>query len=73
MRSSLDGFIYEHGPFRTNDTDPTQLVRFEHTWATLANMLYLEAPAGVGFSYSDDPKDYTTDDDKTARLINECF
>ena len=26
----------------------------------------LEAPAGVGFSYSDDKADYTTDDDKTA-------
>lgn len=40
--SSLDGFIYEHGPFRTNDTDPTKLVRFPHTWASVANMLYLE-------------------------------
>ena len=26
--SSLDGFIYEHGPFRTAPTDPTKLVRF---------------------------------------------
>lgn len=27
----------------------------------IANMLYLESPAGVGFSYSDDKK-YTTND-----------
>jgi len=27
---------------------------------------YLEAPAGVGFSYSDNPQDYYTGDDKTA-------
>ena len=27
----------------------------------VANMLYLEAPAGVGYSYSDD-RNYTTDD-----------
>ena len=26
-------------------------------------MLYLEAPAGVGYSYADD-KNYTTDDDQ---------
>ena len=65
--SSLDGFFYEHGPFRPDPTDPTKLVRFEQTWAKLANMVYLEAPAGVGFSYSDDPADYSTNDDKTAQ------
>jgi len=64
--SSLDGFIYEHGPFRTDPNDHTRLVRFEHTWASVANMIYLEAPAGVGFSYSTNPADYHTDDDQTA-------
>ena len=29
-------------------------------------MLYLEAPVGVGFSYSDDKSDYKTNDDQTA-------
>jgi carboxypeptidase C (cathepsin A) len=64
--SSLDGMIYEHGPFRVNETDHSRLVRFEDTWAKQANMLYLEAPVGVGFSYSDDKADYATDDDQTA-------
>eukprot|EP00511_Aplanochytrium_stocchinoi_P011702 CAMPEP_0204875236 /NCGR_PEP_ID=MMETSP1348-20121228/45431_1 /ASSEMBLY_ACC=CAM_ASM_000700 /TAXON_ID=215587 /ORGANISM="Aplanochytrium stocchinoi, Strain GSBS06" /LENGTH=350 /DNA_ID=CAMNT_0052031565 /DNA_START=42 /DNA_END=1094 /DNA_ORIENTATION=- len=32
----------------------------------MANMLYLEAPVGVGFSYSDDPSDYEINDDQTA-------
>lgn len=33
--SSLDGFIYEHGPFRIDDNDPThhKLVRWEYSWA----------------------------------------
>jgi carboxypeptidase C (cathepsin A) len=29
-------------------------------------MIYLESPAGVGFSFSDDPADYTVGDNRTA-------
>ncbi|KAJ8605704.1 hypothetical protein CTAYLR_010753 [Chrysophaeum taylorii] len=53
--SSLDGFLYEHGPFRFqtyNGTGSPQLERFEYTWAKLANVVYVEQPCGVGFSYS---------------------
>jgi carboxypeptidase C (cathepsin A) len=31
-----------------------------------ANFLFIEQPAGVGFSYSDDVRDYTTGDAQTA-------
>lgn len=64
--SSLDGFIYEHGPFRIDPTTK-KLVKFEYAWSKLANVLYLESPVGVGFSYSDDPEDYFTDDDKSSQ------
>ncbi|CAE8703663.1 unnamed protein product, partial [Polarella glacialis] len=65
--SSLDGFIYEHGPFRLDPKDPAKLVRFDFTWAKLANVIYLEGPVGVGFSYSDDETDYSKcNDDTTA-------
>uniref|UniRef100_A0A9J8CZZ4 Carboxypeptidase n=1 Tax=Cyprinus carpio carpio TaxID=630221 RepID=A0A9J8CZZ4_CYPCA len=50
--SSLDGLLTEHGPF---------LVRNQ----SIANVLYLESPAGVGFSYSDDKK-YATNDTEVA-------
>lgn len=33
----------------------------------VANMLYLEAPVGVGFSYADNPADYQCTDDTTAQ------
>lgn len=64
--SSLDGLVYEHGPFRFDPTDPGKLVRFNFTWAKKSNMLYLEAPVGVGFSYSDNVADYNCTDDTTA-------
>ena len=63
--SGLLGFLTEHGPFRTSATSGG-LDPFPFAWNTLANTLYVEAPAGVGFSFSDNPNDYTTGDARTA-------
>ncbi|XP_018611419.1 lysosomal protective protein isoform X1 [Scleropages formosus] len=58
--SSLDGFLTEHGPFLVQD-DGVSLAYNPYSWNMIANMLYLESPAGVGFSYSDEKK-YATND-----------
>lgn len=62
--SSLDGFLYEHGPFRFAEGS-VSLERFEYTWAKLANMVYIEQPVGVGFSYSTE-REYACTDDTAA-------
>lgn len=62
--SSLDGFIYEHGPFVVSENFTVLTLR-EYRWNLIANMLYIEAPVGVGFSYSED-NNYACDDDRTA-------
>lgn len=57
--SSLDGFLSENGPLHVNDNGDT-LYENKFSWNKIANVLYLESPAGVGFSYSDDQQ-YATD------------
>uniref|UniRef100_A0A0B7A322 Carboxypeptidase n=1 Tax=Arion vulgaris TaxID=1028688 RepID=A0A0B7A322_9EUPU len=63
--SSLLGFLTEHGPFKVKD-DGVNLEPNPYAWNNITNMIYLEAPAGVGFSYSAD-KNYSINDDEVAR------
>ena len=62
--SGLGGMFTEQGPFRPKQ-DLTLYVN-NYSWVNVANMLFIEAPAGVGFSFSDVSSDYTTDDNTTA-------
>ncbi|XP_057962294.1 serine carboxypeptidase-like 20 [Malania oleifera] len=68
--SSFDGFIYEHGPFNfqageTKDKLPTLHLN-PYSWSKVSNIIYLDSPAGVGFSYSTNRNAYTTGDVQTA-------
>eukprot|EP00076_Gallus_gallus_P028299 XP_015151901.2 lysosomal protective protein isoform X2 [Gallus gallus] len=62
--SSMEGFLKEHGPFLVQP-DGVTLKYNDYAWNKIANMLYLESPAGVGFSYSEDKK-YATNDTEVA-------
>jgi hypothetical protein len=50
--SSMEGLFSELGPLFIDELDPTQLRRNPHTWARTASVVFLEAPIGVGFSYT---------------------
>ncbi|KAL5995230.1 calponin [Asimina triloba] len=51
------GAMEELGPFRVM-SDGKTLYRNEFSWNNVANVLFLESPAGVGFSYSNTTSDY---------------
>jgi len=63
--SSMEGMLHEHGPYQIQP-DGERIKLNPHSWNTVANILYIEAPAGVGYSYSDDGN-YVTGDHETAK------
>lgn len=67
--SSLFALTTEHGPLRI--TNGSLLEANPYSWNAHANVVYLESPAGVGFSYAEDGN-YTTGDDALA-VDNAAF
>ncbi|KAM7534578.1 hypothetical protein Aperf_G00000112897 [Anoplocephala perfoliata] len=61
--SSLMGMFTENGPLLIHSKGRLKLNRY--AWNKYANVVYIEAPAGVGFSYARDGN-VTTDDDMVA-------
>lgn len=69
------GFWTEHGPWRLEDDGAggARPVPYAHSWNQKANVLYIEAPAGVGFSYSNDSSHYRDITDAQSSKDNFLF
>lgn len=67
--SGLIGFFEEHGPFRVHP-DSQSLLLNPYSWNRIANVLYIEAPVGVGFSFSSDLHDYLNSSDSNTATEN---
>ncbi|XP_042380495.1 serine carboxypeptidase II-3-like isoform X1 [Zingiber officinale] len=66
------GAMEELGPFRVM-SDGKTLYENPYAWNTVANVLFLESPAGVGFSYSNTTSDYAKSGDKRTAIDSLAF
>ncbi|KAL0464473.1 UNVERIFIED_CONTAM: Serine carboxypeptidase-like 40 [Sesamum latifolium] len=66
------GAMEELGPFRVH-SDGKTLYQNKYAWNHAANTLFLESPAGVGFSYSNTTTDVVTGGDRRTAIDNYTF
>lgn len=67
--SSMLAFMQEHGPYNLPNGGDA-FVKSDYSWNREANVLYVEQPAGVGYSYCDaqnHPEDCTFDDNSSSQ------
>ncbi|KAL2230437.1 serine carboxypeptidase-like 40 [Sesamum indicum] len=66
------GAMQELGPFRVH-SDGKTLYKNRFAWNYAANVLFLESPAGVGFSYSNTTTDFEIGGDRKTAMDNYVF
>ena len=69
--SSVQGMLSEQGPHRVASSGDLETNPWG--WQNVAHMLFLESPAGVGFSYSNDTSDYVVGDDRAAADVSAAL
>ena len=62
-------FLFQNGPYHVTEpitTSPPSLYQNTFTWNNITNMIWLESPCGVGFTYCDTAAGLRHNDSLTA-------
>ncbi|XP_073977711.1 venom serine carboxypeptidase-like [Rhodnius prolixus] len=65
--SSLYGLFEENGPFYVDANN--QLVKRDYYWTKNLNVLYIDNPVGTGFSFTNSPAGYSTNQVQVGRNL----
>ncbi|KAI9024105.1 Alpha/Beta hydrolase protein [Hyaloraphidium curvatum] len=69
--SSMDGMFLEIGPYQIYDVNGTLEVRDNpYSWTQYANLLFVDQPVGVGYSYADPPAYMHTEEEVATEFYN---
>lgn len=66
--SSMYGVFQENGPFRFIESN---LTLSEYSWTKEYNMLYIDNPVGIGYSYTENKAGFSTTQDDVATNLYE--
>lgn len=66
--SSMLALLTENGPFLVDNTTYSPFLN-KYSWNTAANLLYVDQPAGTGFSYVTNPLKYDTNEKEIAAAL----
>ena len=68
--TSLFGQFVEMGPYQIDPKDNTSVIlRKIAPWSYYYNLVFIDQPVGTGFSFTDDPDDYRTDQNGVADYL----
>ncbi|KAL7199544.1 hypothetical protein ACSBR2_021770 [Camellia fascicularis] len=72
--SGLNGLFYQSGPLEFNLSYPghgiPELIHCPHSWTKTANIIFIDAPVGAGFTYATNASAYaSSDSEETAHLL----
>uniref|UniRef100_A0A6B2L4B6 Carboxypeptidase n=1 Tax=Arcella intermedia TaxID=1963864 RepID=A0A6B2L4B6_9EUKA len=70
--SSMFGLFGENGPFSV-DSDGKTLLPSQYRWTQYFNMIYLDNPVGVGFSFTESTSGFVNNEDQVGANIVSVF
>lgn len=73
--TGFSGLVYEIGPikfdFEAGNANFPVLLLNDYAWTQMANIVFLDAPVGAGFSYTTSAEEYISSDTKSAAYTYE--